>query len=98
MHKLLKNYAVAVQKSVFETFLDAKHFKKMMDKIEALMDEKEDSVRVYGMSRRVQRKVRIIGVPGLLLDPNHYFIGEENIGDEILIGHEDDEDLPDWIL
>lgn len=97
LHKLLKNYAVAVQKSVFETFLDAQNFTKMMNKIEKLMNEKEDSVRVYGMSKRIQRKVKIIGFPGLLLDPNHYFIEGEGVGDELWVGREDDEDLPDWI-
>ena len=100
LHKLLKNYAVAVQKSVFETFLDKQSFNRMMEKIEKLMNEKEDSVRIYGMSRHVQKQVKIIGSPGILQDPNFHFIGdceqgEFAVGDLITI--EDDGDLPEWL-
>ena len=100
LHKLLKNYAVPVQKSVFETFLDHSSFVKMMRKIENLMDSKEDSVRVYGMSRKIQKQVRIIGSPGLLDDPNFFLIKEEN-NNEPAVGKfieiEDDGNLPDWL-
>lgn len=99
LHKLLKNYAVPVQKSVFETFLDRASFAKMMRKIENLMNSGEDSVRVYSMSRHTQKQIRIIGSPGLLHDPNHFFItdGEPRVtvGDYIEI--EDDGNLPDWL-
>ena len=100
LHKLLKNYAVPVQKSVFETFLDKTSFAKMMKKIEALMNPKEDSVRVYGMSRQVQKQVRIIGSPGMLVDPNYHFISEKNTDHPIVgttIEIEDDDELPDWL-
>lgn len=99
LHKLLKNYAVPVQKSVFETFLDKPNFDKMMKKIEALMNSKEDSVRIYGMSRQIQKQVKIIGSPGRLEDPNYFFIPDNNnnsiVGTTIEI--EDDGELPDWI-
>lgn len=99
LHKLLKNYAVPVQKSVFETFLDRASFAKMMRKIENLMNSGEDSVRVYSMSRHTQKQIRIIGSPGLLQDPNHFFItkGEPQavVGSTIEI--EDDGELPDWL-
>ena len=100
LHKLLKNYAVPVQKSVFETFLDKVSFSKMMKKIEALMNSKEDSVRVYGMSRQVQKQVRIIGSPGMLADPNYHFINNPNTDNSIVgttIEIEDDGELPDWL-
>ena len=100
MHKLLKNYAVPVQKSVFETFLDKLSFNKMMKKIESLMDSEEDSVRVYGMSRQVQKQVRIIGSPGMLADPNYHFISDSNSDNSIegiTIEIEDDGELPDWL-
>ncbi len=96
----MKNYAVPVQKSVFETFLDKPSFSKMMKKIEALMNSKEDSVRVYGMSRQIQKQVRIIGSPGLLEDPNYHFIGDTNSDNPIVgttIEIEDDGELPDWL-
>ena len=100
LHKLLKNYAVAVQKSVFETFLDKQSFGKMMEKIEKLMNANEDSVRIYGMSRQVQKQVKIIGSPGILEDPNYHFLGNGEKGN-IAVGEyveiEDDGDLPDWL-
>ena len=100
LHKLLKNYAVPVQKSVFETFLDKPSFAKMMKKIEALMNPKEDSVRVYGMSRQIQKQVRIFGSPGILSDPNYHFISDSESTNPIVgttIEIEDDGELPDWL-
>ena len=101
LHKLLKNYAVAVQKSVFETFLEAAEFEKMMQKIKDLMDARSDSVRVYGMSKTAQKKMRVIGFPGRLIDPDHYYVSDsakdqlKNLQKYVEI--EDDGDLPDWL-
>lgn len=96
LYKMLKNYAVSVQKSVFEAFLDDETFAQMMRKIEALMDERSDSVRVYGMTRQAQRQMKVIGFPGRLVDPDHYYVGS---GDEQgVVINEDDPDLPDWLV
>ena len=99
LHKLLKNYAVPVQKSVFETFLDRLSFAKMLRKIEALMDAKEDSVRIYSMNRHTQKQIKIIGSPGLLQDPNHFFITDSDSKSivEKNIEIEDDGEFPDWL-
>lgn len=98
LHKLLKNYAVSVQKSVFETFLDDQTFDQMMRKIEALMDPNADSVRIYGMSRRSQRQMKVIGWPGRLVEPDHYFIADpEGTGLAQVVTIEDDGDLPEWL-
>ncbi|MGI6446839.1 MAG: CRISPR-associated endonuclease Cas2 2 [bacterium ADurb.Bin157] len=99
LHKLLKNYAVAVQKSVFETFLDKPTFNKMMAKIELLMNTKEDSVRIYGMTRQTQKQVKIIGYPGILLDPNYYFIAgsQPDLFNENGDLNTEEEDLPEWL-
>lgn len=101
LHKLLKNYAVAVQKSVFETFLDKPTFTKMLSKIESLMKESEDSVRIYGMNKQIQKKVKIIGFPGILQDPNHFFIPNENPdffdSDNNIESEDENKDLPDWL-
>lgn len=101
LHKLLKNYAVPVQKSVFETFLDRSLFEKMMRIIEKLMNPDEDSVRIYSMSRIAQRQMRVIGFPGLLADPDHYIIADtgkkENLQRANVIEIEDEGDLPEWL-
>ncbi len=98
LHKLLKHYAVAVQKSVFEAFLDDQTFDQMMRKIEALMNPNADSVRIYGMSRRSQRQMKVIGWPGRLVEPDHYFISDsEGAGQPEVVTIEDDGDLPEWL-
>ncbi len=101
LHKMLKNYAVPVQKSVFETFLDGPTFDRMMHKIYGLMDASVDSVRVYGLSRAAQRRMRVLGFPGRLSDPDFYFVRQPGrsgqIDREIIEINLDDEDLPDWL-
>lgn len=100
LHKLLKNYAVAVQKSVFETFLDKPTFQKMLTKIEDLMNTKEDSVRIYGMTRQTQKQVKIIGYPGILQDPDHYFVleNEPDLFDlQNSADSEEESELPEWL-
>ena len=86
-----------MNENVFRAFLFVS-FAKMMKKIEALMNPKEDSVRVYGMSRQVQKQVKIIGSPGILADPNYFFINDSEapaVGTIIEI--EDDGELPEWL-
>lgn len=101
LYKMLKNYAVSVQKSVFETFLDGPTFDQMMKKIYALMDSSSDSVRVYSMSRRAQKRMQVLGFPGRLKDPTHYFVRlpaeVDKINRQIIDYEEDNEDLPDWL-
>lgn len=101
LHKILKNYAVPVQKSVFETFLDGPTFDKMMQKIYGLMDASVDSVRVYGLSRSAQKRMHVLGFPGRLKDPDFYFVrlpGQSaQLDREIIEINLDDEDLPEWL-
>lgn len=101
LHKLLKNYAVAVQKSVFETFLDGPLFDKLLKKICSLMDEAVDSVRIYGLSKTTQKRMKVIGYPGKLEDPDHFFIKDNDLSSNetnpFREGFEEDADLPDWL-
>ncbi len=77
LHAYLKNYAVAVQKSVFETFLDGPTFDKFLQKLEKFIDPAVDSVRIYGMTREAQKEMKVYGFPGRLEDPDHFFIGKK---------------------
>lgn len=101
LHKMLKNYAVPVQKSVFETFLDGPTFDRMMGKIYGLMDAAVDSVRVYGLTRSAQRRMHVLGFPGRLNDPDFYFVrlpGQSGQVDREIIDISSDEDgLPEWL-
>jgi len=100
LHKTLKNFAVAVQKSVFEAFLDSQNFDRMMKKIYALMDSSVDSVRIYGLSRSAQKKMHVIGFPGRLKDPDFFFIrspADSESLNRIIIDLEPDEEAPEWL-
>jgi len=74
LHKLLKNYAVAVQESVFETFLEGPRFDELVRRVEKVIDPTIDSVRIYGMTREAQRRMKVYGMPGLLEDPDHFVV------------------------
>ena len=102
LHKLLKNYAVTVQKSVFETILDGPRFEEMMKKIAKLGDEAVDSIRVYRMTREAQKQMTVIGLPGILEDPDHILVQTGTVLPEhyqtIAVMDEDvDQELPEWL-
>ncbi|MBF0500157.1 MAG: CRISPR-associated endonuclease Cas2 [Candidatus Riflebacteria bacterium] len=92
LHKMLKNYAVTVQKSVFETFLEGPRFDEMMGKISKLIDATVDSVRVYGMTREAQRQMKVIGMPGLLEDPDHFVVSDPKESSDTVVSESQDEE------
>ena len=102
LHKLLKNYAVTVQKSVFETFLEGPRLDELLGRIGKFIDPTVDSVRIYGMTKEAQRQMRIIGLPGMLEDPDHFIVSDgkpapapTEEGNEP--GDEADSELPAWL-
>lgn len=102
LHKLLKNYAVTVQKSVFETFLEGPRMDELLARIGKFIDPAVDSVRIYGMTRDAQRQMRIIGLPGMLEDPDHFIVSDgkpsQNPAEEKEeSGEEADTELPAWL-
>lgn len=48
--KEMKGYGFRVQKSAFEALIDEKLFEKLKGRIRYLINEKEDSVRIYRMT------------------------------------------------
>ncbi len=98
LHRMLKNYAVAVQKSVFETFLEGTRFEEMLKRIGNLVDPSVDSVRIYSMTRESQREMKLIGFPGLLQDPDHFVIGDGRTTPPEVIGEDEETgELPAWL-
>jgi len=62
-----------VQDSVFEAWLSAAEVEKMLKKIRKIINEKEDSLRIYSLCSPCREKVRCLGqgkvtqAPGLVI-------------------------------
>ncbi|HEY9070461.1 MAG TPA: CRISPR-associated endonuclease Cas2 [Candidatus Ozemobacteraceae bacterium] len=80
LHKMLKNYAIPVQESVFETFLEGPRFDELLRRLVPLIDPAVDSVRIYGMTREAQHRMHVFGLPGLLEDPDHLIVSDASNG------------------
>lgn len=52
MVKCLESYGIRVQKSAFECYVDDTMHKKLIKKLEKIIDEKEDLLRVYRITGR----------------------------------------------
>lgn len=60
--KLLKGHGQHVQKSVFECHLDEPKIRSLAAKLADLIEEKEDTVRMYVVPRRAVRRIIALGV------------------------------------
>lgn len=61
LHKLLSGFGKWKQYSVFECFLTAVQFVKLQQKIEQLINPKEDSVRIYVLDSGAVKKTITYG-------------------------------------
>lgn len=66
----LEDYGDRVQLSVFETDIDAGQYRKMVSRLEELVDKKNDSVRIYAICSSCLEKAQIIGLGQILKDPD----------------------------
>ena len=60
--KTLKDFGTRVQYSVFECELDAAALRRLGDRLERLIERKEDSVRFYFLCRVCRPKIRVMGL------------------------------------
>jgi CRISPR-associated protein Cas2 len=60
--KQCENYGHRVQNSVFECIMDAAKCREVLHKLEDIIDEREDSLRIYYLGNRYKSKVEHIGV------------------------------------
>lgn len=60
--KICVNYGQRVQNSVFECLIDYSQYLKIKEKIIALMDQDQDSVRFYILGNKYENKVEHFGV------------------------------------
>jgi len=74
IHKLLKDFGNPVQFSVFEANLDADQFERLLDRVGKILDEEQDSLRVYPLCAGCREKIEIIGQGEVVQDPDFIII------------------------
>ncbi len=61
--KLLENYGVRVQYSVFECNISSHEYKKLYKEMLGLVAEKADvSIRIYPLDKDIVNKIEVIGI------------------------------------
>ena len=70
--KIMEDYGVRVQKSVFEVTLDTLRLKEMKARIEAEIEPEEDGVKLFPMCVKCAGTVEVIGL-GVYIDPDAEF-------------------------
>lgn len=74
---LLKNFMFRVQKSVFEGHLPDFAYELVLAGARRIMDDEEDSIRIYRLPKDAFEQIDILGLPPITEDQNHYFVGQE---------------------
>ena len=70
VHNTLKDFGTRVQYSVFECELDPKALKRLGDRLERLIEKREDSIRFYFQCETCRPRIRIMGLGKVTrLDP-----------------------------
>jgi CRISPR-associated protein Cas2 len=59
--KIMKDYGVRVQYSVFELYMDHEDLDEMMGRALEIMDEKKDSVRIYPLCKKCEKQTEFMG-------------------------------------
>ena len=59
--KILEDYGDRVQYSVFECDLPEKQFQKLVKELEQVLEESEDSIRIYLLCQTCVTKIRAMG-------------------------------------
>lgn len=72
--RTLKDFGDRVQFSVFECLLDAALLAAMKERITAIVNEEEDSVRIYAMCAGCEKAIAIIGQGEVTIDKDVYIL------------------------
>ncbi|HEY6323091.1 MAG TPA: CRISPR-associated endonuclease Cas2 [Thermoanaerobaculia bacterium] len=72
--KVLLDFGARVQFSVFECRLEAAQVERLARRLGAVIDEQEDSVRIYRICQECAPKVMILGTGVVTEDPEVYVI------------------------
>jgi CRISPR-associated protein Cas2 len=68
--KTLKDYGERVHLSVFEARLENSQLKRMKERIKRIINQEEDSVRIYSLCAACSEKIDIIGYGKMVQDPD----------------------------
>ena len=60
--KILEDYGVRAQYSVFECVIDEKHYNEMKERILAVMEEETDKVYFYNLCLKCQQDIETYGI------------------------------------
>jgi len=74
VHKELLNWGHAVQKSVFEAHLSDAQISRMVQRLQKIVTESEDSVRIYKLCARCERQCMYLGVAEPTPDPDFWIV------------------------
>ena len=61
--KIMEDYGTRVQYSVFEIYADGSIMHEIMRRVSSVLDEKEDSVRLYPLCKSCEKKTEVLGNP-----------------------------------
>jgi CRISPR-associated protein Cas2 len=70
--KVVKDYGIRVQKSIFEVNLDNRLFAEMKSRIENEIDPAEDGVKYFPLCEKCTGTLEVIG-QGIFIDPDEEF-------------------------
>ena len=70
--KIIKDYGIRVQKSIFEVDVDGQRFNEMKARVEGLIEASEDGVKYFPLCEKCAGTVEIIG-QGVFIDPDEEF-------------------------
>lgn len=56
------NYGVRVQNSVFECVVDGAQCRALKEKLQDIMNDEKDSIRIYYLNDRQKQKIECLGV------------------------------------
>ena len=70
--KIIKDYGVRVQKSIFEVNVDGRRFNEMKVRVEDIIEASEDGVKYFPLCEKCAGTFEIIG-QGIFIDPDEEY-------------------------
>ena len=70
--KIIKDYGIRVQKSIFEVDIDGRRFNEMKGRVEDLIEASEDGVKYFPLCEKCAGTVEIMG-QGVYIDPDEEY-------------------------
>lgn len=68
--KMMLNYGIRVQYSVFECILRTSEIAELKQRLLTIINPLEDSIRIYGLCRHCECNIQILGTGSVGRDPD----------------------------